>query len=463
MIGSKRYPESRITYPLRRKVISSVYHWILLILFGLPLRDTQVGLKLFKREVLENVFHKIICKRFALDVELLANVYHLGYKIAEAPIELEFRREVRWGRVRFSTLWCTLIDTLAIYYRMYFLKYYDITFLKADSYPKVSVVVQYEKYSPEVEETLQGCLGIDHGDLQILAAGTTPPKLDSELIEYVALPRPYQECLLHIIEASQGEVIAFVKPGAVPDRHWLGKALKNLGSEDIVAVAGPILPQTGGGFWCEAAQRVLSSLMGWGGFRYRYVQSLHRFISTVTLTNLIVKKENLFLALERNPMDGNVEAWLGPYIARKTQKRIVYDPEVIVYDSVTPLFRPHLAMILEWGLARGHSIRLNPSSVIAWPGVVFTLPSLMVLFVVVGGIFSFLSPLWLKSFSLVMAGYFGLVAAESFSSIRPRMVLSIFFGIVSTHFVYGIGCLVGLLSKNRGFRSRSAALDVKNY
>ncbi|MFC2149499.1 glycosyltransferase [Candidatus Auribacterota bacterium] len=129
VVGSKWHPSSRLVLPKRRVFISKVYYLILWLLFGLPLRDTQTGIKLFKHEALEKVFPRVLCKRWAFDIEILANVHRLGYKIAEAPIELEFRREVRWGRMKFDDLWYTGMDTLAIFYRMYIMRYYD-TILK---------------------------------------------------------------------------------------------------------------------------------------------------------------------------------------------------------------------------------------------------------------------------------------------------------------------------------------------
>jgi glycosyltransferase involved in cell wall biosynthesis len=123
VIGSKRHPESEINYPISRKIISNGYYYIIKVLFGLPVRDTQTGLKLFKRKVLEDVFGKVLIKRYAFDLELLANAHHLGYNIAEAPIKLDFKRVS--GRIRPIDIWHTAIDTLAIFYRMYIIKYYD--------------------------------------------------------------------------------------------------------------------------------------------------------------------------------------------------------------------------------------------------------------------------------------------------------------------------------------------------
>jgi len=125
VIGSKRHPESVFDYPKMRRVLSFFYQLLIFILFGLPVSDTQVGLKLFKYEVLKKVFPKLLVKAFAFDLELLANAHHLGYQVVEAPITRGFDRETRWGNIRFRDIRNMLIDTLAIFYRMYILKYYD--------------------------------------------------------------------------------------------------------------------------------------------------------------------------------------------------------------------------------------------------------------------------------------------------------------------------------------------------
>jgi glycosyltransferase involved in cell wall biosynthesis len=123
VIGSKRHPKSVLVYPVGRRIISDVYFFLIKILFGLPVRDTQTGLKLFKRKVLENVLPRILVKKFAYDLEILAIAHHLGYKIAQIPVRLNFQRMK--GRIRLKTIWDTFTDTLAIFYRLYIMRYYD--------------------------------------------------------------------------------------------------------------------------------------------------------------------------------------------------------------------------------------------------------------------------------------------------------------------------------------------------
>jgi len=124
VIGSKLHPNSQVSYPLQRRIMSWAYYFLIKrILFKLPCHDTQTGLKLFKTVVLRRVFPRILVKKFAFDLEVLVNAYHLGYRIAEAPIVLTSSRP--YSRIGPKAVFVTLWDTLAVYYRMNILKYYD--------------------------------------------------------------------------------------------------------------------------------------------------------------------------------------------------------------------------------------------------------------------------------------------------------------------------------------------------
>ncbi len=122
VVGSKRHPGSKVNYPLERKILSDIYYIFVKTLFGIPVKDTQVGLKLFRREVLEDVLPKVLVKRYAFDIEILANAHRLGYKIMESPVELN----MSFGsHVNTKAIWNMLVDTSAVFYRMKILKYYD--------------------------------------------------------------------------------------------------------------------------------------------------------------------------------------------------------------------------------------------------------------------------------------------------------------------------------------------------
>lgn len=127
IIGSKLHPESRVNYPVWRKILSWGYRTLTHLLFGFSVKDTQVGMKFFRKKVAHDVFSKIIIKRYAFDIEVLTVAYKLGYKkIYESPVKLNFNNAAsivtsNFWRVVFWMLW----DTAAVFYRLKILKYYD--------------------------------------------------------------------------------------------------------------------------------------------------------------------------------------------------------------------------------------------------------------------------------------------------------------------------------------------------
>ena len=132
IVASKRHAASKVKYFGLRKLYSYGYYFGVKTLFGLRIRDTQTGLKIYRRKVLEKVLPRLLVKEFAFDIELLSVAHHLGYsRIHEAPVELalEFSREGKWNK------WLPLFlepnilkmlrDTLAVFYRLKILGYYD--------------------------------------------------------------------------------------------------------------------------------------------------------------------------------------------------------------------------------------------------------------------------------------------------------------------------------------------------
>ena len=123
VIGSKRHKLSRVHYPGYRRVLSWFYQKFIFLLFGLNLRDTQSGIKLFKKELLDIVLPKVLVKKYAFDLELLVNAKKEGFKVNEAPIKLDYK--FSGTGINLKQIYYMLLDTLAIFYRLRILKHYD--------------------------------------------------------------------------------------------------------------------------------------------------------------------------------------------------------------------------------------------------------------------------------------------------------------------------------------------------
>ncbi len=122
VIGSKKHRLSEVNYPLFRRFMSWGYQKMNYLLFNLNVKDTQVGLKLFKRKPLEKIIPKLIVKRFAFDLELLIVANKFNYKIVEAPISLNYKFK---STINIKSVFFIILDTFAIFYRLKLLGYYN--------------------------------------------------------------------------------------------------------------------------------------------------------------------------------------------------------------------------------------------------------------------------------------------------------------------------------------------------
>lgn len=127
IVGSKLHLASKVNYPTQRKILSIGYRLLVKLLFGLAVKDTQVGMKFFRRKVLEDILPRLLVKNYAFDIEILAVAYRLSYRrIYEAPVELEFKNSSTITSANFwGIMFRMLNDTLAVFYRLKILRYYD--------------------------------------------------------------------------------------------------------------------------------------------------------------------------------------------------------------------------------------------------------------------------------------------------------------------------------------------------
>lgn len=123
VIGSKRHPDSVNDYPMQRRILSAGYFFLVKLMFGLPIHDTQTGIKLFRREVLEKCFPQMLVKTFAFDLELLMLAHYYGYIIAEAPVVVKFHYKL--GGIGLQSTRDIWWDTMALFYRLRIRRYYD--------------------------------------------------------------------------------------------------------------------------------------------------------------------------------------------------------------------------------------------------------------------------------------------------------------------------------------------------
>ncbi|MEO0335769.1 MAG: glycosyltransferase family 2 protein [Pseudomonadota bacterium] len=124
VVGSKRHPQSRIHYPFFRRVLSWFFQKGVYFLFDVDVTDTQVGMKLFRREVIEAIRPHLAIDRYGFDLEILSLAKMQGYKrMIEAPITMQyFHKNQRFFLFELihvaRVAWSLGKDTLRLYFRL---------------------------------------------------------------------------------------------------------------------------------------------------------------------------------------------------------------------------------------------------------------------------------------------------------------------------------------------------------
>jgi glycosyltransferase involved in cell wall biosynthesis len=93
----------RRSRPLKRRITTAGYNWLVRKLFATGLGDHQAGLKLFRRSTLEPILPSVVSEGWLWDTEVLARSVANGAKVKEIGVAT---RPVRPGHVSVvSTSW----------------------------------------------------------------------------------------------------------------------------------------------------------------------------------------------------------------------------------------------------------------------------------------------------------------------------------------------------------------------
>lgn len=109
LVGAKRDSMTAGRYPLIRRVLSRLFSLATVGLFGLTVTETQTGLKIFRRKVLEVVIPQMRIEGYAYDLEMLVRAQRAGFKLTQTPVELGPGAST--ASLRGSMLWQMARDT----------------------------------------------------------------------------------------------------------------------------------------------------------------------------------------------------------------------------------------------------------------------------------------------------------------------------------------------------------------
>lgn len=86
-IASRKIPGARVTVSLKRKILGDIYIFLAKGLLGIHVSDINCGFKLFKQQVVRNIFSKQIMDDWSFDAEVLFIAEKSRYRIKEIPVD----------------------------------------------------------------------------------------------------------------------------------------------------------------------------------------------------------------------------------------------------------------------------------------------------------------------------------------------------------------------------------------
>ena len=301
------------------------------ILFRLDVRDTQVGLKLFRREIAEEVMPLLLVKRYAFDLELLAVSRSLGFaRIEEQPVRLDYR--FTGSGIGSVAVLRALVDTAAIFYRLRILRYYARKRrLLGDGGYERSL-----EFAPLVSVV---------GD-----PGAATP-LDYPKLELVPLD-PGPRGRVEAARAARGDVLAFLAEGAVPAGNWVSSGVQFLGRPDIAAVVAPTMTPAGGSVRERATAAVSESRLAGGSRSICFRPGNLRFVRSFPAASVIVRRQEFLDACGA----GGAAERLCEELDRRG-KNVVYTPETMVVEHRPGSIGTHLRDAARSGAEDGGAVR----------------------------------------------------------------------------------------------------------
>ena len=133
-------------------------------------------------------------------------------------------------------------------------------------------------------------------------------------------------------------------------------------------------------------------------------------------------------------------------IIGKLERKIIYDPKVLVYHHRRPIFKEHLSQIGRYGLHRGYFAKILPETSFR---ISYFFPSLLVMGLIMGPFSFYFSQTLFTIYAGIVSLYLSVILLTSFliSLQEKNLSIALLFipAIITTHLFYGLRFLQGYL------------------
>lgn len=318
------------------------------------------------------------------------------------------------------------------------------------SNPKVSIIIPLKNFNQYINESVRACLELDYADFEVMVL---PDDLTGRF-DYENDPRvrvlptghigPSQKRDIGAREAA-GEILAFIDDDAYPVKGWLGAAVPHFEDPEVAAVGGPGVTPPSDGLYQQTSGLVYESWMASGNCLYRYRPQGPRDVDDYPSCNFIIRKD-IFEQV------GGFDSAFYPgedtvlclKVTKQLKKRIVYEPDAIVYHHRRRLFAGHLKQVANYAVHRGYFVRKYPETSLR---LAYFIPTLFVLGVVAGPLFFAINILFFKLYFGILLIYLFCALVSSLRGDGMRGKFLVFLGTVATNLTYGVMFLKGLFAR----------------
>lgn len=329
--------------------------------------------------------------------------------------------------------------------------------------PFISIIIPIVEWNPWVVECITRCLELDYPDFDIWLAPNNPP--DTGLAE--RLNQLNRRIIIHILPTGPGnpsrkrnvlmraihsDYVALIDSDAYPRKDWLRQGVCLL-TDDVAIVAGPNLTPPNEPLLRRIAGNVMQSRWGFGQANIRHRCVPRHYVREMPTCNMIVKRDpGIWFHEELDT--GEDMVLCEDYI--RNGKRILYDPDVVVYHHRRKMFLPFIKQFFCYGYYKGRLFRQASSVAYGWQA----LPALFVLYLVGLVLLSLALPLtlWLVVLYLPLLSYAIMIGIESLRAAHTtaeRILTGLAF--VAGHIGYGGGYLLGYMQSHlAGFKKKTA-------
>jgi len=315
---------------------------------------------------------------------------------------------------------------------------------------KFSFIIPVKEINDYIREAVPNVLKISRDDFEIIIYPDAVNNESWDKTRQIA-SGPGGPAMKRSLAArdAQGDFLIFIDDDAYPDANFLDVLEKSFEDENVVAVGGPAITPKHDNFGQKVSGAVFLSSVS-GGCPDRYVPvGKEKYIDDWPSVNLSVrKKEFECVGGFKSSFWPGEDTLFCLDLIKETGKKILYNPELIVWHHRRKGFLRHLRQVGSYGLHRGYFAKKFPQTSLRFK---YFLPSLFFLFVTGGGIVSFFSTITLKLYLIGWIVYV-LALVKAFLDILKHenffVALVALPYIIGTHLVYGFNFLRGLFKKN---------------